>query len=70
MLQTGDLKGFRMSAKEKHKESDQFVTVNRSGSISVKLGQYLKSDAGRKQLADIGHLRDTVCHQSSGKRPK
>lgn len=46
--------GERMSTK---KSASQFVDVSSSGAVSVKLGGYLRSADGQKQLKDIRQLK-------------
>jgi hypothetical protein len=53
------LSGKESPVKEKHeKNTDGFVTVAPSGSVSVDLGGFIKTEAGRKQVAKIRELRD------------
>jgi hypothetical protein len=48
----------------------EFVDVSSSGTVSVKLGDYLKSPAGRDQLQDVRSLRDYAKSSKSGETPQ
>lgn len=41
------------------------MTVTSSGSVTVELGQFLQSPAGKQQLGDIRRLRDATKSRES-----
>jgi hypothetical protein len=49
-------------------DTDRFVTVSSSGSVSVDLGGFLKSKAGQEQLDNMRVLRNFTNLEAASKR--
>jgi hypothetical protein len=47
----------RMSAKPKHSQLGRFVTYDKSGAVSLRVSEFLRSDEGRRQLNNARELR-------------
>jgi hypothetical protein len=54
-------------SKLKNADAGRFVTVTPSGSVTVDVGGFLKSNAGQKQIEQIKELRDFTRHNSAPK---
>jgi hypothetical protein len=54
-------------SKLKNADAGRFVTVTSSGSVTVDVGGFLKSNAGRKQIEQIKELRDFTRNNSATK---
>jgi hypothetical protein len=49
-----------MTDKKSQFKASQFATIERSGSVSVKLNEFLGSSQGRSQLNDMKLVRDVA----------
>jgi hypothetical protein len=54
-------------SKLKNTDAVRFVTVTPSGSVTVDVGGFLKSNAGQKQIEQIKELRDFTRHNNAPK---
>ena len=54
-------------SKLKNADAGRFVTVTSSGSVTVDVGGFLKSNAGQKQIEQIKELRDFTRNNSAPK---
>jgi hypothetical protein len=52
-------------SKLKNADAGRFVTVTPSGSVTVDVGGFLKSNAGQKQIEQIKELRDFTRHNAA-----
>lgn len=61
-----------MNVKRKEASSGEFVQFERSGAVSIRIQDYLRSDAGKEQLAKAKEIRsrELASHPGQNRRQK